>query len=90
MHRDIKPDNILVNSEGFVKLTDFGITKQIDGEESLAGTFVGTLNYMSPERMEGERYSYAGDVWSLGIVLIELATGQYPYKETTGFLEMLE
>lgn len=73
-----------------MKLTDFGITKQIDGEESLAGTFVGTLNYMSPERMEGERYSYAGDVWSLGIVLIELATGQYPYKETTGFLEMLE
>ena len=90
MHRDIKPDNILVNSQGFVKLTDFGITKQIDGEDGLAGTFVGTMNYMSPERMEGEKYSYEGDIWSLGILLIELATGQYPYKETKGFLEMLE
>jgi len=90
MHRDIKPDNILVNSKGFVKLTDFGITKQVDAEDSLAGTFVGTMNYMSPERMEGEKYTYEGDIWSLGIVLHELASGQYPYKETTGFLEMLE
>jgi len=81
MHRDIKPDNILVNSKGFVKLTDFGIGKQMDSEEFLAGTFVGTMNYMSPERMEGEKYHYEGDIWSLGIVLIELATGSYPFKE---------
>ena len=59
-------------------------------EESLAGTFVGTMNYMSPERMEGEKYSFEGDIWSLGIVLIELVIGFYPFQETKGFLEMLE
>lgn len=90
MHRDIKPDNILVNSKGFVKLTDFGIGKVMESEEFLAGTFVGTMNYMSPERMEGEKYQYEGDIWSLGIVLIELATGSYPFKEVPNFLEMLE
>lgn len=91
MHRDIKPDNILINKKGFVKVTDFGISKQYGGEETeKARTFVGTLTYMSPERMEGENYSYAGDIWSLGIMLIELVTGKFPYKETKGFLEILE
>ena len=90
MHRDIKPDNILVNSLGFVKLTDFGITKQLDETSALLSTFVGTMNYMSPERMEGEKYSFEGDIWSLGIVIVELMTGSYPYVESTGFLEMLE
>ena len=71
MHRDIKPDNVLVNTLGYVKLTDFGITKQLDETIGLAGTFVGTLNYMSPERMEGEKYSFEGDIWSLGIVLFK-------------------
>jgi len=62
----------------------------MDTEEQFAGTFVGTMNYMSPERMEGEKYNFEGDIWSLGIILIELATGSYPFKETKGFLEMLE
>ena len=90
MHRDIKPDNILVNSTGFVKLTDFGITKQLDETSALVSTFVGTMNYMSPERMEGGKYSFEGDIWSLGIVLIELVTGSYPYVEHRGFLEMFD
>lgn len=91
MHRDIKPDNILINKRGFVKVTDFGITKSYDGEETeKAKTFVGTMNYMSPERMEGESYGFAGDVWSLGVMLIEIVTGQFPYKSTKDFLEMLD
>ena len=92
MHRDIKPDNVLVNTQGFVKLTDFGITKQLD--ETIAGgwagTFCGTLFYLSPERMENEKYSYEGDIWSIGILLIELMTGHYPYQKHKGILEMLE
>jgi mitogen-activated protein kinase kinase 1 len=91
MHRDIKPDNVLCNSQGFVKLTDFGITKQFDTEEQFSGTFVGTMNYMSPERMEGEKYNFEGDIWSLGLVIYELCTGFYPYKDHgSNFLEMLE
>jgi mitogen-activated protein kinase kinase len=91
MHRDIKPDNILLNKKGFVKVTDFGISKQYDGDETeKARTFLGTMTYMSPERMQGEKYSYAGDIWSLGIMLIETVTGKFPFKETKGFLEMLE
>lgn len=90
MHRDIKPDNILLNRKGYVKVTDFGITKQYkDGDESeKAKTFVGTMTYMSPERMEGQQYDYAGDVWSLGVMLIEVVTGKFPFKETRDFLEM--
>ena len=48
------------------------------------------MTYMSPERMEGEKYSFAGDIWSLGIIVVEMVTGVFPYKETKGFLEMLE
>ena len=91
MHRDIKPDNILVNKKGFVKLTDFGISKQYEGEETeKSKTFVGTMTYMSPERMMGDNYSYAGDIWSLGIMIVELVTGTFPYSEKRGFLEMLD
>ena len=90
LHRDIKPDNILVNKQGFVKLTDFGISIQLDETGQLAKSFVGTLCYMSPERMEGEKYSSKGDIWSLGLVIVEMMAGAFPYPETKGFLEMLE
>eukprot|EP01147_Barroeca_monosierra_P002687 gene2687-5577_t len=76
MHRDIKPSNILVNSDGAVKLCDFGVSGELQG--SLANSFVGTRSYMAPERLKGEEYSVASDVWSLGISLIELATGHFP------------
>ncbi|KAJ4475672.1 kinase-like domain-containing protein [Lentinula aciculospora] len=80
LHRDIKPSNILLNSEGQVKLCDFGVSGEL--ENSVAKTFVGTSVYMSPERIQGSDYSIKSDVWSLGITLIELAHGCFPFSDT--------
>lgn len=57
MHRDLKPANVLINSDGAVKISDFGISSQLDNTAGLCTTFVGTTCYMSPERLTGDRYS---------------------------------
>uniref|UniRef100_A0A8H7XXT6 Protein kinase domain-containing protein n=1 Tax=Psilocybe cubensis TaxID=181762 RepID=A0A8H7XXT6_PSICU len=77
IHRDIKPSNILLNSEGQIKLCDFGVSGELIN--SIANTFVGTSVYMSPERIQGAEYTIKSDIWSLGISLIELATGRFPF-----------
>ena len=74
-----------------MKLTDFGIAREMDHSLQMAKTFVGTFKYMSPERMQSEPYNFKSDIWSLGIVLIECATGYYPYKERgVGQIEMVQ
>lgn len=90
MHRDIKPDNILVNSAGEIKVSDFGVSKELGSTAALCNTFVGTFAYMSPERIEKNNYSFPGDIWSVGILLIELARGVYPYPSTRTIIEVLE
>ncbi|KAJ3928796.1 MAG: Pkinase-domain-containing protein [Lentinula lateritia] len=77
IHRDIKPSNILLNSLGEIKLCDFGVSGELIN--SIANTFVGTSVYMSPERIQGAEYSVESDIWSLGITLIELAHGRFPF-----------
>ncbi|CAO3630518.1 unnamed protein product [Cunninghamella echinulata] len=78
IHRDIKPTNILMNRKGQVKLCDFGVSGQL--EKSLAKTNIGCQSYMPPERISGSgRYTVAADVWSLGVSLLEMALGRYPY-----------
>ncbi|KAJ7069373.1 ste7-like protein [Mycena amicta] len=78
IHRDIKPSNILCNSQGDIKLCDFGVSGELIN--SIANTFVGTSIYMSPERIQGATYSVKSDIWSLGITLIELIVGQFPFS----------
>lgn len=68
IHRDIKPSNILLDRHGRIKISDFGIVRELSRTVSLAQTFTGTLLYMSPERITETDYSYPSDVWSLGMV----------------------
>lgn len=89
IHRDLKPSNVLVNSQGQIKICDFGVSGQLN-KNSVADTFVGTSSYMSPERIMGSPYSVKSDVWSLGITLMELALGRFPFPPDGGSLSIFE
>lgn len=79
LHRDIKPANILISADGSAKLADFGIARPKDSSLTLAGTLLGTPNYMPPEQVKGQPSSERSDLFSLGIVLFEMLTGQKPF-----------
>lgn len=86
IHRDVKPTNILVNTLGKVKLCDFGVSGNLVA--SLAKTNIGCQSYMAPERIKTKNpddatYSVQSDVWSLGLTLLEVAAGRYPYPPET-------
>ena len=122
VHRDIKPSNLLINSKGEAKVSDFGISAELQNSVAMCGTFVGTFKYMSPERIRNQPYNYASvrkpphccsvrlarlhmltslfffspflicvqDIWSLGLTLIECATGKYPYPDSRTCIDMIQ
>ncbi|HYX76375.1 MAG TPA: serine/threonine-protein kinase, partial [Gaiellaceae bacterium] len=80
VHRDVKPQNLLVTPAGTLKIADFGIARSLDGTQlTQAGTVLGTAAYLAPEQAAGETVTAAADVYSLGAVLYELLTGRPPY-----------
>ncbi|POM76164.1 STE/STE7 protein kinase [Phytophthora palmivora] len=89
LHRDIKPSNLLINHFGDVKVSDFGIVREMENSMAKATTFVGTLTYMSPERIASEEYSYKSDVWSFGLSIMTCALGKFPYSSRGGYWELL-
>ena len=78
IYRDIKPENVMVNEKGYIKIIDFGTVKEIEDRTS---TVIGTSHYMAPEITKGEGYSFQVDIWSIAICMYEFFCGQLPFGE---------
>jgi serine/threonine protein kinase len=94
VHRDLKGSNVMVTPEGRVKVLDFGLATRMEREEisdvtlsysSLESKLVGTLPYMAPEVLRGQKADHLSDLWALGVLLYEAAAGQLPFRGKTGF-----
>ena len=101
-HRDIKPENVMVRDDGYVKVLDFGLARLLPttasdteaatlAQQTIPGTLMGTVAYMSPEQASGQTVGPPSDIFALGIVLYELTTGQHPFRADTlvGYLHAI-
>ena len=86
VHRDLKPSNIMIDSDGNARIMDFGIARSLESKGITgAGVMIGTPEYMSPEQVEGKETDQRSDIYSLGVILYEMVTGQVPFEGDTPF-----
>ena len=78
IHRDLKPANLIVNNEGYIKVIDFGVAKNLMDKDS-TNTMIGTVHYMSPEMLNGKPYSFSTDIWAIGVIIYEVFYGELPF-----------
>ncbi len=91
LHRDLKPSNIMIDRDGLVYLTDFGLARSVSGSGlTQTGTLMGTPDYMSPEQVKGEPLDVRSDLYSLGIILYQMVTNHVPYSGDTAFEVMIQ
>src|SRR5260370_16672941 len=85
IHRDIKPQNVLIDHKGEVKLMDFGIARMAEAPEAMtqAGLIVGTPHYMSPEQVQGKQLDPRSDVYSMGVMVYEMLVGRRPFESSS-------
>jgi len=79
VYRDLKPENVLLDIDGHICITDFGMSKILENSNKTTNSFVGTAEYLSPEIILGKGHSFSTDLWSLGTLTYEMVYGRPPF-----------